>query len=64
MMKINSVNSDLRDSARVQDQAKSVLAALQMKEIDANQPVTFPQDFSASGTGKGGDGGDGNNGGR
>ncbi|WP_162006844.1 glycosyltransferase [Roseimaritima sediminicola] len=51
--------TDLRNSADTQEQADQIFAALDRPATDLNARKTFPQDFSASGTGKGGGGGGG-----
>ena len=51
--------TDLRSSADTQEQADQIFAALDRPATDLNARKTFPQDFSASGTGKGGGGGGG-----
>lgn len=52
-MNEKNAKNDVRESVRVDAQAKSVLSALQTQKNDANHRGTFPLDFSASGTGKG-----------
>lgn len=47
---------DIRTSVDTKSQADEIFSALDQPAADLNERKTFPQDFSASGTGKGGTG--------
>ncbi|QDS94720.1 hypothetical protein FF011L_35000 [Roseimaritima multifibrata] len=51
-----TTRKDIRTSASVQTQADQIFAALDQPTAELDGQKTFPQDFSASGAGKGGGG--------
>ena len=55
-MEKKNTRKDIRASIDAKKQADEILSALDQPAADLNERKTFPQDFSASGSGKGGTG--------